>query len=139
MLKKLILIENCQSRQFSKEEDLIKYFFGSRYYNQTEEEKLKQMKLNALIKCIGTDLKVIEINRPENPKEKVDIKNKFIIYDEKTYILSLLLTQRVMLLENIDSNIFTATLDKKRIKDNYIIVNNFAEELLDKYINGQYQ
>lgn len=137
MLNKLILIENGQSRQFSKEEDLIKYFLGSGYYNQSEGEKFQQMELNALAKCIGTDMKVVKINRAEAQKEKIDLKNKFIVYDEKTYILSLLLTQRAMLLESIDSNIFTGNLDKTGITDNYIIVNTFAEKLLDKYINGQ--
>lgn len=137
MLNKLILIENGQSRQFSKEEDLIKYFLGSGYYNQSEEKKMQQMELNALAKCIGTDMKVVKIDRAEAQKEKIDLKNKFIVYDEKTYILSLLLTQRAMLLESIDSNIFTGNLDKAGITDNYIIVNTFAEKLLDKYINGQ--
>lgn len=137
MLNKLILIENGQSCQFSKEEDLIKYFLGSGYYNQSEGEKFQQMELNALAKCIGTDMKVVKINRAEAQKEKIDLKNKFIIYDEKTYILSLLLTERAMLLESIDSNIFTENLDKTGIRDNYIIVNTFAEKLLDKYINSQ--
>ena len=82
-------------------------------------------------------MKVVKINRAEAQKEKIDLKNKFIIYDEKTYILSLLLTERAMLLESIDSNIFTENLDKTGIRDNYIIVNTFAEKLLDKYINSQ--
>lgn len=136
MLKKLILIENGQSRQFSQEKDLVEHLMGDGYYNQTETEKLKQMELNAVAKCIGTSLKVVKINKEEVRKEKIDVKNKFIIFDEKTYTLSLLLTQRLMLLENTSSNIFTENLDKSAITDNYIIVNTFAEQLLDKYING---
>lgn len=136
MLKKLILIENGQNRQFSQEKDLVEYLMGDGYYNQTETEKLKQMELNAVVKCIDTSLKVIKINKEEVRKEKIDVKNKFIIFDEKTYILSLLLTQRLMLLESTSSNIFTENLDKTAITDNYIIVNTFAEQLLDKYING---
>lgn len=136
MLNKLILIENGQSRQFSEERDLVKYLMGNGYYNQSENEKLQQMELNAIAKCIGTNLKVININK-DGPKTKsLDIKDKFIIYDEKTYILSLLLTERAVLLESTDSNIFTENLDKTGIKDNYIIVNTFAEKLLDKYVNG---
>ena len=94
------------------------------------------MELNAVAKCIGTSLKVIKINKEEFRREKIDVKNKFIIFDEKTYILSLLLTQSLMLLESTTSNIFTEKLDKTAITDNYIIVNTFAEQLLDKYING---
>ena len=39
-----------------------------------------------------------------------------------------------LLLERKDSNIFTKKLNKDKIKDNYIIVNTFAKELLKKYI-----
>lgn len=136
MLKKLILIENGQNRQFSQEKDLVEYLMGNGYYNQTEAQKLQQMELNAVVKCIGTSLKVVKINKEKFKREKLDVKDKFIIFDEKTYILSLLLTQRLMLLESTSSNIFTENLDKTAITDNYIIVNTFAEELLDKYING---
>lgn len=136
MLKKLILIENGQNRQFSQEKDLVEYLMGNGYYNQTEAQKLQQMELNAVVKCIGTSLKVVKINKEKFKREKLDVKDKFIIFDEKTYILSLLLTQRLMLLESTSSNIFTEDLDKTAITDNYIIVNTFAEELLDKYING---
>ena len=136
MLKKLILIENGQSRQFSQEKDVVEYLMGDGYYNQTETEKLKQMELNAVVKCIGTSLKVIKISKEDVRRDKIDVKNKFIIFDETTYILSLLLTQRLMLLESTSSNIFTENLDKTAITDNYIIVNTFAEQLLDKYING---
>ena len=49
-----------------------------------------------------------------------------------TYILSLSIINKFMLLENIDSNIFTKELDKSQMDGNYIIVNKFAKELLGK-------
>lgn len=136
MLNKLILIENGKSCQFSGEKDLVEYIFGNGYYKQLENEKLHQMELNALAQCINTNLKIIKITKEEAEIQRIDVKNKFVIFDEKTYILSLLMTERVVLLERINSNIFTKNLDKTGIKDNYIIVNTFAEKLLDKYING---
>ena len=136
MLNKLILIENFKNYQFSKQEELIEYLMGDNYYSQTEEEKKELMKLNGLAKCLKTDLEVIELKEIKNKQQKIDVKNKFIIYDEMTYVLSLLITNRVMLLEQTSSNIFTSNLDKTNITDNYIIVNTFAEKLLDKYINA---
>lgn len=133
MLKKLIFIENNKSYQFNEEVELIEFLMGTGYYTQTSKDKIRQMKLNALAKCLGTKLKIIEINKQES--DLIDVKGKFLIYDEKTYVLSLLLTGRGMLLERKDSNIYTEKIDKKQIADNYIIVNTFAERLLDAYIN----
>lgn len=134
MLKKLIVIENEKKYQFSKETELLQFLLGPNYYMQSKKEQIEQMEINALIKCKGTNLQIMKINE-ENDKKMIDIKNKFIIYDEKTYIFSLLLTNKIILLESIDSNIFTSQIDKTNIKENYIIVNKFAEELLNKYIN----
>lgn len=136
MLNKLILIENDKSYQFSNEKSLVEHLMGNNYYNQSENEKLEQMQLNALAKCLGTNLEILKVDKENEKKERIDVKNKFVIYDEKTYVLSLLLTQRAMLLESTDSNIFTGGLDKTEIKDNYIIVDTFAEKLLDQYINN---
>jgi len=133
MLKKLIFIENNKSYQFNEEVELIEFLMGTGYYTQTSKDKIRQMKLNALAKCLGTKLKIIEINKQES--DLIDVKGKFLIYDEKTYVLSLLLTGRGMLLERKDSNIYTEKINKKQIADNYIIVNTFAERLLDAYIN----
>lgn len=63
-----------------------------------------------------------------------DIENKFIIKDEITYVLSLLITNKIILLERIDSNIYTANINKSEMKDNYVIVNKFAKELLKIYL-----
>lgn len=136
MLNKLILIENNKNYQFSNEKALVKYLMGNNYYNQSENERLEQMQLNALAKCLGTNLEILKLDKANKKKERIDVKNKFIIYDEITYILSLLLTQRAMLLESTNSNIFTGNLDKTKVKENYIIVNTFAEKLLDQYINN---
>ena len=127
MLKNLIFIENEKSYQFDNLEKLMQFLMGGGYGNLTAEEKLNLMKLNALAKCVNTGLEVIEFS------EGIDLNNKFVVHDEKTYILSLLLTQRATLLEKTTSNIFTSKLDKTNISENYIIVNTFAEQILREY------
>ena len=55
------------------------------------------------------------------------------ITTEKDFILSLLIdNNNLILLEKKDSNIFTEKLDKNKFNKNYIIVNKFAKQLLNK-------
>lgn len=128
-MKKLLLIENAKGNQFDSEKEAVEFLFGKKYYALMPEERKKHMLINAHMKCAGTDMEVVEL------KERISVKNKFVVYDEKTYVLSLLIVGRVMLLEHIDSNIYTEDLDKTGIDKNYIIVNKFAEELLQKYVD----
>jgi len=130
MLKKIIIIENNNKVQCDTEEEAIKILIDNKYYELNEKEKFEQREIKALANCINNNMKVvkdIDLN-----KEKID--NKFIIKDEKTYIYSLLITNNIMLLERIDSNIYTNKIKKDNIKDNYIIVNKFAKDLLKNYL-----
>ena len=95
----------------------------------TEKEKIEKMTMKALANTLNNKMEVTqEISKIDN------IEEKFIIKDEITYILSLVKTNNVLLLERRDSNILTGSLNKEYLKDNYIIVNTFAKELLRKYI-----
>ena len=92
MLKELILIENNESCQFSNEKELIEHLLGDNYYNSTEQEKREQMKINGILNCANSDMQVIDIEKVK--KNELDRGKKFIIYNEMTYVLSLLLTNR---------------------------------------------
>lgn len=130
MLKKIIIIENNNKVQCDTEEEAIKILIDNKYYELNEKEKFEQREIKALANCINNNMKVvkdIDLN-----KEKID--NKFIIKDEKTYIYSLLITNNIMLLERVDSDIYTNKIKKDNIKDNYIIVNKFAKDLLKNYL-----
>ena len=129
MLKKLIIIENGKEVQCDTLEDLVKILIDENYYNMTEKEKIEKMTMKALANTLNNKMKVTQdISKIDN------IEEKFIIKDEITYILSLVKTNNVLLLERRDSNILTGSLNKEYLKDNYIIVNTFAKELLRKYI-----
>lgn len=134
MLKELILIENNESYQFSNEKELIEHLLGNNYYNSTEQEKKEQMKINGILNCANSDMQVIDIEKVK--KNELDREKKFIIYNEMTYVLSLLLTNRYTLLERVDTNIYTKGMNKTNIKDNYIIVNTFAQKILSRIINN---
>lgn len=134
MLKKIILIENDKEYQCDTMQEVVKKLIDENYYNFTQEEKINKMKMLALANCLNNKKEIIEEYELDT---NFSIEGKFIIKDEMTYVLSLLLTNNIILLERIDSNVFTKDLDKSNFNDNYIIVNKFAEMLLQKYINKQ--
>lgn len=134
MLKKIILIENDKEYQCDTMQEVVKMLIDENYYNFTQEEKINKMKMLALANCLNNKKEIIEEYELDT---NFSIEGKFIIKDEMTYVLSLLLTNNIILLERIDSNVFTKDLDKSNFNDNYIIVNKFAEMLLQKYINKQ--
>lgn len=130
MLKKIIIIENENKIQCDSQEDVIRLLIDKDYYELTDEEKLRQREIKAIANCINSKIEVVR-----NVDFDVgNIDNKFIIEDEMTYILSLLITNNIVILERIDSNIYTECINKSEIKDNYIIVNTFAKRLLEIYL-----
>ncbi|MDO4381448.1 MAG: hypothetical protein Q4C39_00010 [Clostridia bacterium] len=131
MLSKIIIIENDNKVQCDSEEEVIKLLIDKSYYELSEKEKLEKREIKALANCINNKMQIVE------DADSEDIENKFIIKDEITYVLSLLIINKIILLERIDSNIYTSSIDKSNMKDNYIIVNKFAKELLKIYLKEQ--
>lgn len=129
MLKDLILIENGEEVQFDDLESVVRTLIDEKFYYLTDKEKKEKMKTKALANTLGTKLEITD-----NVSDK-SIDGKFIIKNEITYILSLLTTNKILLLENKDANIFTKNIDKRTISNNYIIINTYAKELLYNYIN----
>ena len=130
MLKKIIIIENDEQVQCDTLEEVVKILIDENYYNMDQSKKIEKMKMKALANCINNKKTIVQ----EIKKDMQDITEFFVIKDEITYILSLLMTDNIMLLERKDANIFSGELDKENIENNYIIINQFAKELLEKYI-----
>ena len=128
MLKDLILIENGEEVQCDDLESVVKILIDENFYNLSDEEKKEKMKIKALANSLGLNMEITGDISSE------DIDGKFIIKDEITYILSLLKTNKILLLENKNANVFGKDIDKSTIQNNYIIINTFAKDLLSKYI-----
>ena len=128
MLNKVIIIEDDNKVQCDSVEEVVKTLIDEKYYELDEKEKLEKREMKAIANCINNSLEIVE-----NVNSK-DLENKFVIKDETTYVLSLLIINKIILLERIDSNIYTSSIDKSNMKDNYIIVNKFAKELLKNYL-----
>ncbi len=134
MLKNIIIIENGQEYQYEYLSEVVKDLLGQDYYDLNDNDKLKRMEMKAWANCLNNGRKVIskDVIKKMMTDKEIDLKNYFLIGDEMTYILSLLATNNVILLERKDSDVFTSLIDKSFISDNYIIVNRFAEELLKR-------
>ena len=126
MLKKLIIIENEDEFQSDNLEDIIKVLIDEKYYELPENEKKQKIKIKAIANTLGTKIDIVEDSK--------DIDGKFIIKDEITYLLSLLIINKIMLLERKDAQVFTKEINTEDFKDNYIIINSFAKDLLKKYL-----
>lgn len=125
MLKKLIVIENGQDYQFDSKEELVKAMLDENYYEMTDQEKKKIIEKKAQANCA-----VAKINNPKFRNMKFEeIENMLILKNEITYILSLLRLGNLTILERKDANIFTKNIDKSNIKDNYIILNYYIENI----------
>ena len=130
MLKKLIIIEDGKEYQFETLELLVKALITEDFYEIDDKEKKRKMRIKAMANCLNNPMEIVEdLASGEN------IDGKFLIKDEITYILSLLLTNNIMLLERKDADIFAKNINKENMQDNYIIVNAYAKELLEKYIS----
>ena len=95
----------------------------------SKEEKKKELEKKAIANTIRENIKVIKLEKKEDFEE-----NAFIIYDEISYILSMLKFNKIILLERTDANIFGKYINKEKIKDNYIIINKFSNEIMKKYL-----
>ena len=125
MLKKLIVIENGQDYQFDSKEELVKAMLDENYYEMTDQEKKKIIEKKAQANCA-----VAKINNPKFRNMKFEeIENMLILKNEITYILSLLRLGNLTILERKDANIFTKNIDKSNIKDNYIMLNYYIENI----------
>ena len=119
MLKNLILIENDEKYQFDTLEELVKTIIDKDYYDMTNKQKQEKLELKAFANSFGK----------EEILKQINVKN------EVTYILSLLVINKFMILESVNSDIFTKAMNKSNLNGNYIIVNKFAKELLEKIDN----
>ena len=131
MLKKLIVIEGDNQTQFENEKELVKKLVSTDYYELPEDKKKEILEMKALGNTLSNKMQILNKDEIE---QKTNIDGKFVLLDEKTYILSLLLTNNITLLERLDSDIYIKYLDKSKFTKNYVIVNNFAQEILNKYV-----
>lgn len=138
----LIVIIQGQQFKLKNLNNLVASIFGKSYFDLSQEERLKVRYEKA--HAISQFHKYLPIVNTEQGtygdnfdivKKDYDFENAFIIDDDYSYILSLCKINSFMLLEVRNSNIFTELIDKSEIKDDLVVINHFAKEILDELYN----
>ena len=132
-MEKLIVIEGKEKYQYKNLKRLVHCFINLNYYDMNEREKKEELEKKAVANTRQDNNKIVRISNDKNNFEK----DEFVINNEVTYILSLLRFNKIVLLEKIDANIFGRYIDKTKLSNNYIIINKFADDILEKYINNK--
>lgn len=133
-MENLIVIEGNEKYKYNNIENLVETFVSKNYYNMSSKEKNSILEKKAIANTMMDNIKIVKLNKySENFEE-----NSFILYNEISYILSMLKFNKLMLLERTDANIFGRYINKEWIEDNYIIINKFADEILKKYLEEEY-
>ena len=133
----LVVIIQGQQFKLKNLNNLVASIFGKSYFDLSQEERLKVRYEKA--HAISQFHKYLPIVNTEQGtygdnfdiiKKDYDFENAFIIDDDYSYILSLCKINSFMLLEVRNSNIFTGLIDKSEIKDDLVVINHFAKEIL---------
>ena len=131
MLNNLIAIEKKNDYQCNTINELVKKLIDEKYYELTLEHRKNKMKMLAMANTLNKKMEIVDNCSCDN------INGKFIIKDEFTYILSLLICGNIVLLEKKESNVFIKYTNVPESKDNYIILNKFAKDILKSYLKEQ--
>ena len=138
----LVVIIQGQQFKLKNLNNLVASIFGKSYFDLSQEERLKVRyeKAHAIsqfhkyLPIVNTEQGTYGDNFDIIQKD-YDFENAFIIDDDYSYILSLCKINSFMLLEVRNSNIFTGLIDKSEIKDDLVVINHFAKEILDELYN----
>lgn len=136
-MKSLIVVIGDNKYQFDTKEELLQNLLGAPkddYNTMTEEEKKKRRYLKAYINAKGNEEKIVDLQEQmKQSRGNVDIDEKFLIDNDDVYVMSLLNMTDVILLEKKDTNFFTKGINKRGIEDNYLVLNGYASEIIEKY------
>lgn len=130
-MENLIVIEGKEKYQYKDIKSLIENFISKNYFDMSEVERKNELEKKAIANTMQSNIKIVKLEKTGDFEE-----NAFILYDEISYILSMLKFNKIILLERTDANIFGRYINKKNIKDNYIIINKFANEIMKEYLKN---
>lgn len=138
----LVVIIQGQQFKLKNLNNLVASIFGKSYFDLSQEERLKVRYEKAhAISQFHKYLPIVNTAQGTSGdnfdivKKDYDFENAFIIDDDYSYILSLCKINSFMLLEVRNSNIFTGLIDKSEIKDDLVVINHFAKEILGELYN----
>ena len=131
-MENLIVIEGKEKYQYKDIKSLIEDFISKNYFNMSKVERKNELEKKTIANTMQSDIKIAKLE-----KETMDFdENAFVLYDEISYILSMLKFNKIILLERTDANIFGRYINKENIKNNYIKINKFANDIMKRYLKN---
>lgn len=131
-MENLIVIEGKEKYKYEDLQSLVKNFISKNYYEMSEREKENELEKKTIANTMLNNIKTTKIEKGTTEFDE----NTFVLYDEITFILSLAKFNKIILLERTDANLFGKYVNKENMKDNYIIINRFANEIMKKYLKN---
>ncbi len=117
-----IIIEGEKDAKCVTFEDVVRTLVDAHYYEMSEQEKKAALELKASANYLN-----------QLPLSNQNALSSFVIDDEITYVLSLLSQNIIYLLENTKNRELTKDIVIPDDGKNYVIVNHFANILLENY------
>lgn len=141
-MEPLVVVIQGQQFKLKNLNNLVASIFGASYFDLSQEERLKvRYEKSHAISQFHKYLPIVHTEKGtygdnfEIVKKDYDFENGFIIDDDYSYILSLCKINSFMLLEVRNSNIFTGLIDKSNIKEDLVVINHFAKDILEELYN----
>ena len=136
-MKPIIVVENGEKYEYNGIEDMVKAILGEDYYNLPENEKISKLRLKTYMNATLRNLPIKDLTNGEKVEEIE--KSQYIILDEITFLLSLAKNNDIVIYENENSEELANGIDKERLKriaENYIRINDCANEILKNKIQA---
>lgn len=134
--KNYVVVEYEKKYEFDKIEDIIKSILGENYYDLSEEEKYKKLKLKTYINAVAKNIPIIEM---KDTKQTPNIENEiYILKDEMTFLLSLAKNKDIVIFEKESNKVLAKDIDTtnlRKISEEYIVINDCANQILEKEIS----
>ncbi len=134
--KKLLVMEYDSSVQMDTLEELLTVYFNEFYIDKPEREKISLRYSCIYPYALSAQKRVfvsLEEEMVDGMIQKVsdpDLEEGLFINNDVNFFLSMCKIDQLRICERIDSNIFTARLNKQNLQEDYIIVNDYASALL---------
>ena len=131
-MENIIIVEEKEKYVFENIEEVVKQFLGKDFYDLSEEEKYKRLRMRT---AMNSSFRNIQIKDLKKGEKVLDIKEEqYIVYDEETFLLSLAKNNDIVIYEKENANLFAKNIDKsnlERVAKEYIRINDCANELLE--------
>lgn len=137
-MENLILTYNLKNYYLNTFDEIIDLFLGKEYKDLSFNEKFKIRYQRALGFSVKNELELVDTRvgklggNGEILSKEFNFEKAFIIDNEKTFILSMCKFENILLLENVESNIFNieGVHEVNDIEDNYVVINKVVDKLL---------